>query len=136
MKGHGHYHVDVPVPGAHVTGQLRAEDRCDGTQVPVLEGVDRVPHRAFELEDRRDARERGRQLGALAASTAIFELNAARTARFPAYPCCFAKTPVAEQLPFDFAVDAGLREDQVDGLPECEIQCRCQLQLSTLAVGR
>ena len=101
---------------------IRDRHRCDSPQVAVLEGVNRVPHRSVKLEDGRDARQRGRSFGALAASTAVFDLHPTRTARLVANPYRFVEASVAEQFAFVFTVDAGLGEDQVDGVPEGDIQ--------------
>ena len=69
---------------------------------------------------------------ALAASTAVLELHPTRTARLVSDPDRVAQAFVAEQFAFVFTVDAGLGEDQVDGVPQGDIQGRCELQLSTL----
>ena len=122
VQGYGRHNVDTPVPGAHVRRQLRAQQRRDGPQVAVFEGVDCVPHRPLELKHGRDSCQRGGRFGALAASAAKIELDPARTARWVANPGGVIEAPVAEQLSLPFAVDAGLREDQVDGLPKGDIQ--------------
>ena len=100
-------------------------------EVAVLEGVDSVPDRPFELEYGGDPGQRRRRFGALAASTAVFKLNPACPARAAAYSCRVAEARVAEQSPFRVAVDAGLGENQVHNLPQGEFQGGCQLHVST-----